>query len=76
MALPVANAVRRRCPHAYTGAMEARPASTDTPRPRDSGLSFNRLEWAGAFGDLGTLIPFVVAYIALGNIDPVGIFLN
>ena len=33
-------------------------------------------EWAGAFGDLGTLIPFVVAYIALGNIDPVGIFLS
>jgi hypothetical protein len=23
------------------------------------------MEWAGAFGDLGTLIPFVVAYIAV-----------
>jgi hypothetical protein len=26
---------------------------------------FDRMEWAGAFGDLGTLIPFVVAYIAV-----------
>ena len=41
-----------------------------------TGLRFNRLEWAGAFGDLGTLIPFVIAYIALGNVDPVGIFLS
>ena len=24
---------------------------------------FDRMEWAGAFGDLGTFIPFVVAYI-------------
>lgn len=26
---------------------------------------FNRMEWAGAFGDVGTLIPFVVAYITI-----------
>jgi hypothetical protein len=23
---------------------------------------FDRIEWAGAFGDLGTLLPFVIAY--------------
>ena len=34
---------------------------------------FDRLEWAGAFGDLGTLIPFVVAYIAVVKVDPFGI---
>lgn len=28
------------------------------------------MEWAGAFGDLGTLIPFAIAYIALVDIDP------
>ncbi|MBI4283621.1 MAG: sulfate transporter [Chloroflexi bacterium] len=28
---------------------------------------------AGAFGDLGTLIPFVVGYIVINKIDPVGI---
>lgn len=31
------------------------------------------MEWAGAFGDIGTLIPFVVAYIAVLKIDPFGI---
>jgi MFS superfamily sulfate permease-like transporter len=34
---------------------------------------FNRMEWAGAFGDLGTLIPFVVAYIGMVGMDPFGI---
>ena len=36
---------------------------------------FGRMEWAGAFGDLGTLIPFVVAYIGLLKMDPYGILL-
>ncbi len=36
---------------------------------------FDRLEWAGAFGDLGTLIPFVVAYISLLKMDPYGVLL-
>jgi len=31
------------------------------------------MEWAGAFGDLGTLVPFVVAYIAVLKLDPFGI---
>ncbi len=31
------------------------------------------MEWAGAFGDLGTLIPFVVGYITLSGMDPLGI---
>ncbi|MBX9810188.1 MAG: sulfate transporter [Burkholderiales bacterium] len=30
------------------------------------------MEWAGAFGDLGTLIPFMVAYISLLKVDPLG----
>lgn len=33
------------------------------------------MEWAGAFGDLGTLIPFVAAYIAVLDMDPLGILL-
>ena len=36
---------------------------------------FTRFEWAGAFGDLGTLIPFTVAYITLLEMDPFGILL-
>ncbi|MGZ3514130.1 MAG: putative sulfate/molybdate transporter [Thermodesulfobacteriota bacterium] len=31
------------------------------------------MEFAGAFGDLGTLIPFVVGYITLNKLDPLGI---
>ena len=36
---------------------------------------FDRMEVAGAFGDLGTLIPFVVAYISVLNMDPFGVLL-
>jgi hypothetical protein len=34
------------------------------------------MEWAGAFGDLGTLIPFVVAYIAVVGMDPFGVLFS
>jgi predicted benzoate:H+ symporter BenE len=37
------------------------------------GNEYNRMEFAGAFGDLGTLIPFVAAYITLNKMDPLGI---
>lgn len=34
---------------------------------------FDRTEWAGAFGDLGTLIPFVVGYLGVLKMDPFGV---
>jgi hypothetical protein len=37
------------------------------------GNDYNRMELAGAFGDLGTFIPFVAAYITLNKMDPLGI---
>jgi MFS superfamily sulfate permease-like transporter len=37
------------------------------------GNDYNKMEFAGAFGDLGTLIPFVVGYITLNKMDPLGI---
>lgn len=37
---------------------------------------FDRMEWAGAFGDLGTLIPFVVAYVAVVKVDPFGLLFS
>lgn len=40
---------------------------------KGAGNRFDRMEWAGAFGDLGTLIPFTVAYIAVLRVDPFGI---
>jgi MFS superfamily sulfate permease-like transporter len=47
----------------------------EAAQPVAAGNRFDRLEWAGAFGDLGTLIPFVVAYISLLKMDPYGILL-
>jgi MFS superfamily sulfate permease-like transporter len=46
------------------------------PNPVKNRNRFDRMEWAGAFGDLGTLIPFVVAYIAVLKIDPFGILFS
>ena len=37
---------------------------------------YDRLEWAGAFGDLGTLIPFIIGYISILKLDPLGILLS
>lgn len=34
---------------------------------------FDKSEFAGAFGDLGTLIPFVVGYITVMKMDPLGV---
>jgi len=39
------------------------------------GNRFDRMEIAGAFGDLGTLVPFVVAYISVLKMDPFGVLL-
>jgi MFS superfamily sulfate permease-like transporter len=49
------------------------PELSAAPKP---GNRYDRLEWAGAFGDLGTLLPFVLAYIAVVKIDPLGILLG
>ena len=43
------------------------------PAAAPPGNRFDRMEWAGAFGDLGTLIPFIVAYTTLLKMDPFGI---
>lgn len=41
--------------------------------PKATSNRFDIHEWAGAFGDLGTLIPFVVAYITVLKMDAGGI---
>lgn len=50
------------------GVVDAETA--DAPRTKNS---YNKMEWAGAFGDVGTLIPFVVAYITIVKVDPLGL---
>ena len=37
---------------------------------------FGRLEWAGAFGDLGTLLPFIIGYVAIVGLNPFGILVS
>jgi hypothetical protein len=46
--------------------------STTTPKTKNL---YNKMEWAGAFGDVGTLIPFVVAYITIVKVEPLGLLL-
>ncbi len=43
--------------------------------PASAPLRFDRAEWAAAFADLGTFIPYVVAYVSVLKMDPVGILL-
>jgi MFS superfamily sulfate permease-like transporter len=46
------------------------PGSTEVKTQRNL---YNVQELAGAFGDLGTLIPFVIGYITINKMDPVGV---
>ena len=38
-------------------------------------MRFNRLEMAGALGDLGTLLPLAIGMILVNGLTPAGIFL-
>lgn len=40
------------------------------------GNRYDRSELAGAFGDLGTLVPFVVGYVTINRLDPQGVLLG
>ena len=56
----------QRTDHAPAGRPLGSPAT---------GNRYDRMEWAGAFGDLGTLIPFVVGYIGVLGMDPGAVLL-
>jgi MFS superfamily sulfate permease-like transporter len=57
-----------------TGVGETEPTSVPWYRRWSLGKNrYDHVELAGAFGDLGTLIPFVVGYIVVMKIDPLGI---
>lgn len=40
------------------------------------GLRFDSREWSGAFGDLGTLVPFLLAYVTVVGVAPAGMLLG
>ena len=48
----------------------AKPTTTNPPQTDDSALRFDRVELAGAFGDLGTLLPIVVGMILINKLSP------
>lgn len=50
------------------------PQAAASPAPH-AGLRFDRREWAGAFGDLGTLVPFLLAYVTVVGVEPAGMLL-
>ena len=50
--------------------------STDPTQPAAAPLRFDRVELAGAFGDLGTLLPIVVGMILINKLSPSTVFLS
>ncbi len=48
----------------------AKPTTTNPPQTDDRALRFDRVELAGAFGDLGTLLPIVVGMILINKLSP------
>lgn len=40
------------------------------------GIRFDRMEWAGSMGDLGTLLPLAFALIMINGLSTVGVFLS
>ena len=57
-------------PEAKAVAIDATATQAGKGKPKNL---YNRMEWAGAFGDVGTLIPFVVAYITIVKMPPLGL---
>ncbi len=47
------------------------PAASPTALPARN--RYDLREWAGAFGDLGTLLPFVMAYLSVLQLDAFGV---
>jgi MFS superfamily sulfate permease-like transporter len=54
------------------GARSDNEPSRPPSVPTQHGLRFDRHELAGAFGDLGTLVPFALAYITIVGVQPAG----
>ncbi|MBB5346310.1 putative sulfate/molybdate transporter [Desulfoprunum benzoelyticum] len=52
-----------------------RDHSPDQSSTETAALRFDRVELSGAFGDLGTLLPIVVAMILINNLSPSTVFL-
>ncbi len=49
--------------------MSKRGTATALTEPTQGGIRFNRHEWSGAFGDLGTDLPLIVGMILAARLD-------
>lgn len=56
---------------ADTQTGDLKPVTTTASR-----LAFDSREWSGAFGDLGTLVPFLLAYVTVVGVAPAGMLLG
>lgn len=61
------------CPDKQQSAPQAQ---SDKVAAATRPLRFDRLELAGAFGDLGTLLPIVIAMILINQLSPSTVFLS
>jgi len=57
-------------------SMETAPEKFDNKQSLLSRYRFDRIELAGSFGDLGTLLPIVVAMILINKLSPTTVFLS
>lgn len=55
---------------------QAGRAQPDTAVAAVRVLHFDSREWSGAFGDLGTLVPFLLAYVTVVGVAPAGMLLG
>jgi predicted benzoate:H+ symporter BenE len=53
----------------------AQSGSASAAQP-GSAFRFDSREWSGAFGDLGTLVPFLLAYVTVVGVAPAGMLLG
>jgi sulfate permease, SulP family len=52
------------------------PEKCPTVTPKTPTLQFNRMEFAGSLGDLGTLLPLAIGMVLINGMSPMAIFLT
>ena len=62
-------------PVAVGQGAQAQQTEDDATYPQPTAHRFDRVELSGAFGDLGTLLPIVVAMILINKLSPSLVFL-
>ncbi len=55
--------------------MDANQKLTIEPSGIKAAFRFNRMEFAGSLGDLGTILPLAIGMILINGLNPLGLFL-